>query len=237
MARIVKEYDKRRNEILQAAQRLFYTQGYDSTSVQNIIDSVGIAYHYFNSKQALLDELIARMVHDIVNSLEIMIADQQLNAVQKLNRFFSDSSAIKLEKKQVIHTLLQVFYDDENVILREKLNAESIRVIIPMLTCILQQGIEEGSFHCDSPDELAEILIHIIKGFSDKIVRSMGEIKSDDDLFQLVLHKTIAYERAIERILGASSDSLHILSPEQIDQWLKFSAIHTINQDTDGKDL
>jgi len=116
MSRNVKDYDVRRDEILQVAQRLFYSQGYESTSVQNIIDIVGIAkgtfYHYFNSKQALLEELIAIMVEAIMNTLETMIADQNMDAIQKLNRFFSDSKLFKLYCK--FYTMTKIRFSERS---------------------------------------------------------------------------------------------------------------------------
>jgi len=232
MSRNVKVYDVRRNEILQVAQRLFYSQGYESTSVQNIIDIVGIAkgtfYHYFNSKQALLEELIALMVEAIMNTLETMIADQNMDAIHKLNHFFSDSQAVKFEKIQVIHTLLQVLYTDENAFMREKFKIESMRMMTPLLTRIIQQGKEEGSFTCEFPNEFAEILMYISQGFSENLVQLILEKNTDSQLYELVLRKTVAYERAIEQLLNASPGSIYILSPDQIKKWLAIS----MNQNT-----
>ena len=75
MARTVKEPDIRRNEILDVAQQFFYTKGYEQTSVQDIIDQVGIAkgtfYHYFGSKVELLDELIERMTDQVLSLIHI----------------------------------------------------------------------------------------------------------------------------------------------------------------------
>ena len=69
MARITKEYYERKNEILDAAQELFLTQGYEKTSVDNIIKKVGVAkgtfYYYFKSKEDLLDKLVKRMTDKI----------------------------------------------------------------------------------------------------------------------------------------------------------------------------
>ena len=71
MARIVnkEEYEIRRNEILDAAQRVVYTKGYDQMSIQDILAEVKISkgafYHYFDSKQALLEALIERLVSQI----------------------------------------------------------------------------------------------------------------------------------------------------------------------------
>ena len=52
MARVSKEHEERKNEILDTARRLFYINSYNNTSVNAIIEAVGISkgtfYHYFN---------------------------------------------------------------------------------------------------------------------------------------------------------------------------------------------
>ncbi|MCK4578956.1 MAG: TetR/AcrR family transcriptional regulator, partial [Candidatus Marinimicrobia bacterium] len=54
MARVLKEYDERKTEFLDAARELFYSLGYEQTSVNTIIEKVGVSkgtfYHYFKSK-------------------------------------------------------------------------------------------------------------------------------------------------------------------------------------------
>src|SRR5215831_16667548 len=70
MARIVKEPAVRRNEILDVAQRLVYTKGYEQMTIQDIVDdlqlSKGAFYHYFDSKQALLEALVQRLLDQMV---------------------------------------------------------------------------------------------------------------------------------------------------------------------------
>ena len=74
MARIVKEYDARHAEFLDVAQTLFFSKGYEQTSVQDIINTVGVAkgtfYHYFRSKVEVLDALVQRMFEQTLASLE-----------------------------------------------------------------------------------------------------------------------------------------------------------------------
>jgi AcrR family transcriptional regulator len=228
MTRIVKEYEERRGEILQAAQVLFYTQGYDNTSVQNIIDAVGIAkgtfYHYFDSKQDLLDELVAFTLQYTVGSLEAMVYDPQIKALDKLQRFFSDAQTFKLENKEVVQTLLEVWYKNENAILREKLKAEASLLASPMLAHIIRQGLAEGDFDCDSADDLAVILIAISQGLSEMLVKLMVESELDRDFMQVVLQKIAVYERAIEKLLGAPSGSLVIISSQQVENWFALAA-------------
>ncbi|CAM5273513.1 TetR family transcriptional regulator [Streptomyces californicus] len=51
--------------LLAAATRLFAEQGYDRTSVQEIVEAAGVTkvlYHYFGSKDDLLHEVYARVL-------------------------------------------------------------------------------------------------------------------------------------------------------------------------------
>ncbi|MDI6822633.1 MAG: helix-turn-helix domain-containing protein [Actinomycetota bacterium] len=41
---MVKYPEERKIELLQAAKELFYKQGYEQTSVQNIVEAVGIVF-------------------------------------------------------------------------------------------------------------------------------------------------------------------------------------------------
>ena len=62
MPRVVKDYDERYAEFLEAAQQLFFSKGYERTTVQEIIKMVGVAkgtfYYYFGSKQAVLEAVV-----------------------------------------------------------------------------------------------------------------------------------------------------------------------------------
>ena len=86
MVRVVKDCDVLWNEILDSAQRFFYSKGYEQTSIQDIIDDIRIAkrtfYHYFNSKLDLRDTSIERMSAEILQSTEPTVADDRLGAVE-----------------------------------------------------------------------------------------------------------------------------------------------------------
>ena len=90
MARMIKreEYDLRRNNIIEAAGRLVYTKGYEQMSIQDILDDVHISkgafYHYFSSKQALLEALIEQMALQVIQLLVPIIQDDRLPAPEKL---------------------------------------------------------------------------------------------------------------------------------------------------------
>lgn len=58
----------RTEEILSVATRLFVTQGFDNTSMNQIREEAGISkgliYHYFKDKDELIDQVIANLVQD-----------------------------------------------------------------------------------------------------------------------------------------------------------------------------
>src|SRR5262245_19468277 len=75
-----------RDQIVRAADRLFYQQGYDHTSFAHIADDVQISrgnfYHHFKSKDEILDAVIA---HRIERTAE-MLAQWEAQGTAPLDR-------------------------------------------------------------------------------------------------------------------------------------------------------
>src|SRR6476620_11478073 len=94
MARTVnqEEYTAKRKEILDAAQRLVYTKGYERMTIQDILADVQISsgafYHYFDSKPAVLEAFIERIRQEVEKPLLPIVHDPALPALDKLQRFF-----------------------------------------------------------------------------------------------------------------------------------------------------
>jgi len=64
---------RRRQDIRDAAARIFFEKGYGATSMQEIADAVGLLkgslYHYFDGKEALLYEILRSGYEDATRSL------------------------------------------------------------------------------------------------------------------------------------------------------------------------
>ena len=60
--------EKRREQILAAAEEMFYQNGYERTTVSDIITALGLSkggfYHHFESKEALLQAICDRKAED-----------------------------------------------------------------------------------------------------------------------------------------------------------------------------
>ncbi|MGL5735021.1 MAG: TetR/AcrR family transcriptional regulator [Beijerinckiaceae bacterium] len=68
------DYDDKRAAILHRAAELFAAQGYDRTSLLDIAQALGISkalfYHYYNSKDALLHDIIHAHLSELVEMTE-----------------------------------------------------------------------------------------------------------------------------------------------------------------------
>ena len=79
---------ERRDQIIEAAERLFYEKGYEQTSVQDVLDALSLSkggfYHYFQSKIELLEAVCRRQSVRDAEEMTAAVARQE-GAVAKLN--------------------------------------------------------------------------------------------------------------------------------------------------------
>ena len=225
MGRIVKSPDVRRNEILDVAQRLFYSQGYEQTAVQDIINEIGIAkgtfYHHFNAKEALLDALMERLLEQSLDILAPIVDDETLPALDKLHRFFDIASHLKLENETWIRALMPIWYQDNNAIMREKLRIISLNGVTPLLTQIIHQGIGEGVFRTDYPDEIGRVIMQISQGLSDTLAKLILTSNKEPVTWEEVRRKVIVYHVAIARLLDAEPGSIHLVDIDRYRHWFE----------------
>jgi AcrR family transcriptional regulator len=223
MARVVKDYDERYREFLDVAQGLFYQQGYEQVSVRQIIDAVGVAkgtfYHYFDTKSGLLDAIVERSLKQALAALQPLIDDPSLDAVTKFDTIFARLGSWKMANKEFFLNLMQVLYRDENVLLRTKMQRANTAMMIPLLAQVIQQGMDEGLFAVDSPEQAAEIVLNMGTALSESIVYMMRESEDWSQLLAPVMAKIHAYERSIERVLHAPDASLAIVDRATMAQW------------------
>jgi AcrR family transcriptional regulator len=229
MARSMKEeaFSARRNEILDAARRLVYSKGYEQMTIQDILDdlhiSKGAFYHYFDSKGAVLNALIERMVAEEVLPLVIPIVQApNLSAIEKLERYFETSFRWKTDQMDFMLALLRVWLADENAIVRQKMFTSSVKQVTPSLAEIIRQGVQEGVFTTAYPDQVSHAIIYIIQGLGDMITDLLISNEAHRDpqrIESTVMAYTRALDDAIERVLGAPKGSLSLIDPASLKEW------------------
>jgi TetR/AcrR family transcriptional repressor of nem operon len=225
MARIVKEqeYAVKRNAILDVAQRLVYTKGYEQMTIQDMLDdlqiSKGAFYHYFDSKQAVLEALIERMQEEVEQLLLSIVQDPHLGVLEKLRRFFPMLARWKTARKTFILALLRAWYTDDNALFRQKLRATVVKRVTPLLTGIIRQGIQEGVLTTSYPDQVGEVIVSLVLDLGDTIAWLLLSWEPRRDDVRRVESTVAAYTDALERALGAPTGSLPLVDAQTLKEW------------------
>jgi len=225
MVRVSKDYNERKKEILDTAQRLFYENGYEQTSVNTIIEEIGISkgtfYYYFKSKEELLDSLVERSAVDVTELIKKITDDDKLNALQKLNQIFLVSGRWKVSNWDIVLIMLEVIYRDENIIIRHKMNEKSIELVTPELVKVVKQGVSEGTFNTPFPDEIAELILRIGDALSNSSARFLLELSKKPENITLIKKNISLYENAVEKILGLPEGSITMVDKETMKEILR----------------
>lgn len=157
--RVVKEHDERKNEIIDTATRLFGEKGYEKCSVNDILNTIGIAkgtfYHYFKSKEEVLDAVIDKTTEMIVERVREVAENDKLATEDKLLQVFM---SMKVEN-HVEEGLLEEMHKAENALMHQKSLVSSVDALTPILTEVVKEGIQKGEFVCEYPDAYMQIFL------------------------------------------------------------------------------
>ena len=212
----------RREAFVDAAQRLIATKGYEQMSIQDLLDDLnasrGAFYHYFDSKVALLEAVVERMVEVATSSVEPTLADERLSAVDKLAFLFAGIAQWKAERNDLIVEVMRVWSSDENAIVREKLRHATVARLTPVLTNIVRQGREEGSFTAHPADSAARVLVSLWLGANEAASQLFVARQANTVTFDEVERTLTAYADAFERILGIPAGSL-AMNQQTLREW------------------
>lgn len=145
-------------KILDAAQRLFLEKGYDSTTIQDIVNeldglSKGAVYHHFKSKEEIMDAVSDRMF-TANNPFEAVRRRSDLNGLQKLRE------AIRLNQSDEARTnmTIQSIPITRNPRLLVEMIESNRRILTPYYLELLEEGNKDGSLHTEYAKEIAELL-------------------------------------------------------------------------------
>lgn len=133
-----------KGKIVSTAWKLFYEQGYDDTTVDDIIresgTSKGSFYHYFDSKDALLGSL-AYLFDEKYEELEDKISTME-NSIEIL--IFLNRQLFEMIENTVDLELIKRLYSTQLLTKSEKQLLDHNRVYYKLLRKIVLSGQEKG---------------------------------------------------------------------------------------------
>lgn len=158
MARPVKkEPEQWKNEILDAAQKLFLSKGYEETSVSDIMKEAGGAkgmfYRFFESKEEAMQALGDRMFLQN-NPFEAVKGRTDLNGLQKIRELLNMNRSD--EERNLINVQAVSILEDPRI-LAAAIEANR-RVLTPLWFELIEEGRKDGSVRTEYAKELSELL-------------------------------------------------------------------------------
>lgn len=139
-----------RSRIVSAAWKLFYEQGYDDTTVEEIVEESGTSkgsfYHYFSGKDALLSSL-SDLFDDKYQEL-IPTLEEDMDSFEKL--MYLNQELFLMIDNSVSLDLVARMYSSQLVTAGEKHLMDHNRVYYKLLRQIVSEGQKKGELKADA---------------------------------------------------------------------------------------
>lgn len=198
--RKVKEAQERRNEILDVAEALFNEQGYDGTSTNDILKKIGIArgtlYYHFESKEAIMDEIIDRYRKKIIEGAQAIAEKKEIPVIERLLMSITSLNM----SGTVSEELMTHIHKPQNALMHQKIQRVLFQEITPIFTLIIEDGVKEHLFHTDYPFETVEmLLVYASTIFDDGTI----ELTKEEQI-----QRMIAFAYNAERLLGTEQGAI-----------------------------
>ena len=145
--------------ILDTAQELFMEQGFDQTSISQILEATQIArgtlYYYFSSKEEIMDAIIERTIERAFTASQAFADNRELTIIERLA---GSMAALNLNHQEGEEVLLHL-NQPQNALLHEKTNQILLERAPQILLPIIQDGIAAGDMKTDYPYESLEMIL------------------------------------------------------------------------------
>ncbi|MFC3931553.1 TetR/AcrR family transcriptional regulator [Streptococcus dentapri] len=174
---------------------MFQEKGFEKTSVNDILKIVGIAkgtfYYYFKSKEEVLEAVVSE-------------ATSLLKArVQKVVKSTSDPKTKLLEAFQSMNitdvyggNLLKDMHKPKNALLHQKSLQAILQEMTPLLTAIIEEGVQQGQFDCPYPKQLIQIILVAVATLFDEGIFQLDKQEEEQllEAFQFLLFRQLGIE-------------------------------------------
>ena len=159
--------EERKEQIAEAATKVFVSKGFDKARMNDIAEEAGLSkgalYLYFKSKDAiithLLDKLFEREFADL-----LLLKDDPRPAFEKL-LFFTEEMIAGMQNWTKI---IPIMYEFLGRLFRQSIVQEAfkkyMRFYLELITPIIQEGIDDGEFKADNAEDVAITIGAIFEG-------------------------------------------------------------------------
>ncbi len=207
--------DIRKQEILKTAEMMFCRNGYEKTSIQDIIDALhsskGSFYHHFISKEALLEGICKKRAEQNYE-LTIKTSEQSTDPVMLLDHLISGMIPFHDEKLSFLLMLLPLFRFHEGKTVRNYYSEALSEQFRDSVRMQIEKAAEQEQLFCTDPEYTTDIILSVVNrlwiSICDMIITAEDQGK-ETDLYEL-LRLTDSCRTAVSRILSLPYGAISI---------------------------
>jgi len=213
----MKKGDLKKQEILATAEELFCKDGYENTSVQDIIDllhtSKGSFYHHYASKESVLQGICEKRAEQIHSSV-VSTLDNESSVAAKINHLLSGMIPLRDEKLGFLLMFLPLFSLPEGRSVKAGYCDALTRLFLDSLRELLREGLSSGDVFCPDEKTSAEICLLLVHHLWTQIVDAIlfAEENGEKTDLSRLLRLTEHYRLTLETILCLPAASLELIS-------------------------
>ncbi|WP_136442223.1 TetR/AcrR family transcriptional regulator [Pacificoceanicola onchidii] len=146
--------EERRNQLLDCAQMLFFSKGFEDTTMQDILASAGVSkggfYHHFKSKDELLEGILNRFVEQTQTALRPVLEQEYPTWLDLYHAYFDVLRAQMSDGARARLPLFVMMFQDRNAALQQRMSDAIYIANLEIFAEVLQRGVRSGDL--DLPD-------------------------------------------------------------------------------------
>lgn len=209
-----------RSAFVDAALSLLRTKGWAAISMEEVLQTTGASkgalYHYFRSKQSLLEAVVDQMADQVVGQMEAAINGSGDDPGTRLSSVFEALSRWKVDRLDMLDAVLRAWQSEANAPARERLRAVMATRIAPLVARCLDPA------QSDEPNEetieLGRVVVAMVQALNDRLadlLLDQQDIRQSRDEGRRAV---TTVTRAIEAVLHMEAETLTLATPDQLDR-------------------
>ena len=234
----MKKGDIRRVQILDAAEKLFFEQGYDRTSVQDILNALQMSkggfYHYFDAKDSVLRAVSERRAQSRFDQLNAAIYGLRRSPVEKLNMILAMANLFEAEQVPFAALMLKLCYVDRDAAMNAHRRRVLVDRLLPTLNDVIAEGVADGSFHTRRPMEIGRLLLLLACDVNDEVCGMLADNPDNPDVMLPMIELLNTWREGTERLVGAPYGTVVLFEAGKlIDAWQAAAAMLDKEEETE----
>lgn len=195
MGKRVNDTESRKNQILQAAKKLFIAKGYNAATVDDIAREVGIVkgtvLHYFTSKDKLFIAVLDEMGFAAVNQILFLLQDTDNPVMERLKKLIK---LLENQSNTLKAPLTEFTSDGSNRFHIDYLRLKTYYKMSALLKEFLDEGCREKVFHISDTKARSESLAFAVFGVTGSEISSAELSNELYEIFNRLLSISIPHE-------------------------------------------